>query len=163
MALVDFIIIIIITVLVVLGLIWGFVKIAIAMGTWIAASVISFTFAPHLSSSLLTTVIESDPMRLAAAMGILFVLTLMVGAVVSFLVRQFISKTGLTGLDRVLGMVVGATLGLVIVTALVFIAGLTRVPSAEWWQTSLLIEHFETLAIWLQGYLPVDVARNFSY
>jgi len=162
MTLVDFAIVIIIAVLLVLGLIWGFVKIAIALGTWIAASMVSFNFAPNLASSLLTS-IESPPMRLAAAMGILFVLTLMVGAVVSFLVRQFVSKTGLSGLDRVLGMVIGFSLGLVVVVALVFVAGLTQAPSYDWWQSSILIERFESLATWLQGYLPDDVAKYFSY
>ncbi len=162
MTLVDFGIVIIIAVLLVLGLIWGFVKIAIALGTWIAASMVSFNFAPNLASSLLTS-IESPPMRLAAAMGILFVLTLMVGAVVSFLVRQFVSKTGLSGLDRVLGMVIGFSLGLVVVVALVFVAGLTQAPSYDWWQSSILIERFESLATWLQGYLPDDVAKYFSY
>lgn len=162
MTLVDFGIVIIIAVLLVLGLIWGFVKIAIALGTWMAASTISFGFAPNLASALLTS-IESPPMRLAAAMGILFVLTLMVGAVVSFLVRQFISKTGLSGLDRVLGMIIGASLGLVVVVALVFIAGLTDAPGYDWWKSSMLIERFETLAMWLQGYLPDDVAKYFSY
>ncbi|HEY9202010.1 MAG TPA: CvpA family protein [Gammaproteobacteria bacterium] len=162
MTLVDFGIVIIIAVLLVLGLIWGFVKIAIALGTWVAASMVSFNFAPNLASSLLTS-IESPPMRLAAAMGILFVLTLMVGAVVSFLVRQFVSKTGLSGLDRVLGMVIGFSLGLVVVVALVFVAGLTQAPSYDWWQSSILIERFESLATWLQGYLPDDVAKYFSY
>lgn len=162
MTLVDFGIVIIIAVLLVLGLIWGFVKIAIALGTWVAASMVSFNFAPNLASSLLTS-IESPPMRLAAAMGILFVLTLMVGAVVSFLVRQFVSKTGLSGLDRVLGMVIGFSLGLVVVVALVFVAGLTQAPAYDWWQSSILIERFESLATWLQGYLPDDVAKYFSY
>jgi len=162
MTLVDFGIVTIIAVLLVLGLIWGFVKIAIALGTWLAASTISFSFAPNLAASLLTS-IESPPMRLAAAMGILFVLTIMVGAVVSFLVRQFVSKTGLSGLDRVLGLIIGSSLGLVVVVALVFIAGLTNAPAYDWWQSSLLIERFETLALWLQGYLPDDVAKYFSY
>ncbi|RDH84842.1 MAG: colicin V production CvpA [endosymbiont of Galathealinum brachiosum] len=162
MTLVDFGIVTIIAVLLVLGLVWGFVKIAIALGTWLAASTISFSFAPNLAASMLTS-IDSPPMRLAAAMGILFVLTIMVGAVVSFLVRQFVSKTGLSGLDRVLGLVIGGSLGLLIVIALVFIAGLTNAPSYDWWQSSLLIERFETLAMSLQAYLPDDVAKYFSY
>ena len=162
MTLVDFGIITIIAVLLVLGLIWGFVKIAIALGTWIAASTISFGFAPNLASSLLTS-IDSPPMRLAAAMGILFILTLMVGALVSFVVRQFVSKTGLSGLDRVLGMVIGLSLGLLVVIGMVFVAGLTNAPSYDWWQSSLLIERFESLAMWLLGFLPDDVAKYFSY
>lgn len=162
MTLVDFGIVTIIAVLLLLGLVWGFAKVAIALGTWLAASMISFSFAPNLAASMLTS-IESPPMRLAAAMGILFVLTIMVGAVVSFLVRQFVSKTGLSGLDRVLGLIIGGSLGLVVVIALVFVAGLTNAPSYDWWQSSILIERFETLALWLQGYLPDDVAKYFSY
>ncbi len=162
MTLVDFGIVTILAVLLLLGLIWGFVKIAIALGTWLAASTISFSFAPNLAASLLTS-IESPPMRLAAAMGILFVLTIMIGAVVSFIARQFVSKTGLSGLDRVLGLIIGGSLGLVIVVALVFVAGLTNAPSYDWWQASLFIERFESLAQWLQGYLPDDVAKYFSY
>jgi len=162
MTLVDFGIVTILVVLLLLGLIWGFVKIAIALGTWLAASTISFSFAPNLAASMLTS-IESPPMRLAAAMGILFVLTIMVGAVVSFIARQFVNKTGLSGLDRVLGLFIGASLGLVIVVALVFIAGLTNAPSYDWWQSSLFIERFESLAIFLQEYLPDDVAKYFSY
>ena len=91
MALVDFGIILVIAVLLVLGLLWGFVKIAIALGTWVAASTISFSFAPNLAASMLQSV-ESPAMRLAIAMGILFVLTIMLGALVSFLVRQVINN-----------------------------------------------------------------------
>jgi membrane protein required for colicin V production len=163
MTLIDFGIILIISVLLVLGLIWGFAKIAIALGTWIAASVISFTFAPNLAASLLQSSIDSPAMRLAVAMGILFILTIMLGSLVSFLVRQIVNKTGLSTLDRLLGMIIGATLGLMVVVALVFVAGLTPMPQYEWWQMSVLIERFETLAVWLQGYLPDDVSRYFSY
>ncbi|MDH5765659.1 MAG: CvpA family protein [Gammaproteobacteria bacterium] len=162
MTLVDFGIVLIVSTLLVLGLIWGFVKIALALGTWIAASVISFGFAPNLAATFLQD-IESPAMRLAIAMGVLFLLTIMLGALVSFLMRQLITKTGLTALDRVLGMVIGASLGLIVIVGLVFVAGLTPVPTYEWWQASLLIERFEVLVIWLQGYLPSDVAKYFSY
>jgi membrane protein required for colicin V production len=162
MALVDFGIILIITVLLVLGLIWGFVKIAIALGTWVAASTISFTFAPNLAASMLQSV-ESPAMRLSIAMAVLFILTIMLGALVSFLIRQVINKTGLSALDRVLGMVIGTSLGFIIVIALVFVAGLTAAPDYSWWGESLLINRFEALAVWLQGYLPDDVAKYFSY
>lgn len=162
MTLVDFAIVLIISILVVLGLIWGFIKIAMALGTWIAASIISFSFAPNLAASLLSS-IENPAMRIAVAMGILFVLTIMLGALVSYMARQFITKTGLTGLDRVLGMAIGASLGLIVVVGLVFIAGLTPAPQNDWWESSALVGRFEHMAIWLQSYLPSDVAKYFSY
>ncbi len=162
MTLLDFAIVLIISILVVLGLIWGFVKIAMALGTWVAASIISFSLAPNLAASLLSS-IENPAMRLAVAMGILFVLTIMLGALVSVMARHLITKTGLTGLDRVLGMVIGATLGLIVVVGLVFIAGLTPAPQYEWWESSALAGRFEHMAMWLQSYLPSDVAKYFRY
>ncbi len=162
MNMIDFGIVLLLAVLLGLGLVWGFVKITIALGTWITASFVSFNFGPNLAASLLNS-IESDALRLGAAMGLLFVLTIMMGALVSFLVRQIINKTGLSGLDRVLGMLVGGTLGMLIIIALVFIIGLTDIPQLALWQSSILIERFEILAAWLQGYLPADVAKYFSY
>ncbi|MCW8957209.1 MAG: CvpA family protein [Gammaproteobacteria bacterium] len=162
MTLIDFAIVLIISILLVLGLVWGFVKIAMALGTWVAASIISFSFAPNLAASLLSS-IENPAMRLAIAMGILFVLTIMLGALVSFMARQLITKTGLTGLDRVLGMGIGASLGMIVVIGLVFVAGLTPAPQYEWWESSVLVGRFEHLAMWLQSYLPNDVAKYFRY
>ena len=159
---IDFGIIVLLAVVLVLGLIWGFVKITVALGTWITASFVSFNFGPNLAASLLSS-IESDALRLGSSMGLLFVLTIMMGALLSFLIRQIISKTGLSGLDRVLGMLVGGSLGMMVIVVLVFVAGLTDVPKMELWQSSLLIERFEVLAEWLQGYLPSDVAKYFSY
>jgi membrane protein required for colicin V production len=36
-------------------------------------------------------------------------------------------------------------------------------PNDSWWQNSLLIEHFETLAVWVRDLLPADLAEYIHF
>ncbi len=82
---------------------------------------------------------------------------------VNHLIAQLVEKTGLTGTDRALGVIFGLLRGAAIVTLLVLIAGATPMPDDNWWQNSLLLEHFERLAIWVQGFLPSDIAEYIHF
>lgn len=163
MTFVDYGIISIIGILLILGIVWGFLRVAVMLASWITAVVISINFAPNLSASLLKPMIDSTALRLAIAMAILFVITLMLGALVNFLLRQIAGKAGLTGLDRVLGLILGTALGMLIVLVAVFFAGLTPLPEYGWWQSSVLLGYFEVMVRWLIDFLPADFAKYFSY
>ena len=163
MTIVDLGIISIIGILLMLGLVWGFLRVSVMLGTWFAAIVISLHFAPNLSAALLKPLIDSAAVRLAVAMVILFVLTLMIGALVNFLLRQIAGKAGLTGLDRILGLLLGTALGALIVLVAVFFAGLTPLPKYQWWQSSLLLGYFEIMVRWVLDFMPADLAQFFKY
>ena len=102
-------------------------------------------------------------MRIFAAFITLFIVTLILGALVNHLIAQVVEKTGLTGTDRALGIIFGLIRGVAIVTLLVLLAGATPMPNDLWWQNSLLIEYFEKLAIWLQQWLPADLASSINF
>ena len=163
MTIVDVGIISIIGILLVLGIVWGFLRVTVMLGTWFAAIIITINFAPNLSAALLKPVIDSAALRLGIAMVILFVLTLMVGALINFLLRQVAGKAGLTGLDRVLGLLLGTALGTLIILVFVFFAGLTPLPRYQWWQTSMLLGYFEIMVRWVLDFLPTDLAQFFTY
>ena len=95
--------------------------------------------------------------------GILFLITLIVGAIVNFIVSQLVEKTGLSGTDKALGVVFGAARGLLIVTMVVLLASLTPMPEADWWQGSALLGFFEQLAGWLRGVVPADAVGKFNF
>lgn len=163
MTYVDYGIISIIGILLILGIVWGFLRVAVMLASWVAAVIIAINFAPNLSASLLKPMIDSTALRLGVAMAVLFVITLMLGALVNFLLRQIAGKAGLTGLDRVLGLILGTALGTLIILVAVFFAGLTSLPEYSWWQSSVLLGYFEVMVRWLIDFLPSDLAKYFSY
>src|SRR5690606_34227699 len=66
--------------------------------------------------------IESPSIRKVTAVGSLFLATLLVGSLLLFIVGRLVAATGLTGLDRLLGMVFGALRGVLIVVLLLMLA-----------------------------------------
>ena len=77
------------------------------------------------------------------------------------LISQMVKKTGLSGADRIFGVAFGILRGALIVIVFVVIAGMTPLPEADWWQSSTLLQWFESAAIVIQDYIPDDL--NLSY
>ena len=95
------------------------------------------------------TQIESMYIRNGTAIGILFVLTLIVGAIVNYVISQLVDKTGLSGTDRVLGAIFGLVRGALIVAALLFFMDtFTNFEQTDWWKESQLIPHFGFIIEW---------------
>lgn len=158
----DLAIIGIILVSTLISLVRGFVKESISLVSWILAGIIAFRYFAALSEILLPYV-ESPTLRTGISFSILFVCTLIIGAIVNFMASQMVSKTGLSGTDKTLGMVFGAARGALIITMLVLLAGLSAtLPNETWWQESSMIEYFTNMANWLKDILPQDIASRFA-
>ena len=160
MTVVDVVVIFVIFLSALFSLIRGFVKEAISLATWIIAIWLAATFAPQLAAALPNS-LESEAVRQAVGFGVLFVLTLMVGALVNMLIAQVVKKTGLSGADRIFGVAFGTLRGGLIIIVFVVIGGMTPLPDADWWQSSVLLQWFESTAIVIQEYIPDDL--NLSY
>ena len=160
MTVVDIVVIFVIFLSALFSLIRGFVKEAISLATWIIAIWLAVTFAPKLAAALPNS-IESEAVRQAIGFGVLFVLTLIVGTIVNTLINQVVKKTGLSSADRIFGVTFGILRGGLIIIVFVVIGGMTPLPDAEWWQSSILLQWFESAAIVIQEYIPQDL--NLSY
>lgn len=98
--------------------------------------------------------IEIPSLRVIAGCTILFVATLMLGALVNYLIGELVRVTGLSGTDRFLGMVFGAARGALLIVVLVGLVSLA--PAVEqdlWWQKSILIPHFLMVADWSKTFI----------
>lgn len=140
----------------------GFLREVLSLLAWISAVWLSVSFTPQLAF-LLENQIANDSLRVLIAFVSLFISTLIVASLANFLVSQLVKKTGFSGTDRMIGVIFGLARGGVIVAVIVLIIGFTTVPQESWWQESLLLEHFQTLAIWLKGNFPADMATQFAY
>ncbi|HHX35497.1 MAG TPA: CvpA family protein [Gammaproteobacteria bacterium] len=125
----------------------GFVKEALSLVTWVVAGAIAWMFGGSLAHYF-QPYIDTPSVRIIAACALLFVVTLLIGALVNFLLTQLIRVTGLTGTDRLLGMVFGAARGLLLIVILVGLLSLAPVQQDTWWQQSTLIPHFLLIADW---------------
>ncbi len=140
----------------------GFLREVLSLVAWISAVFLSVSFTPQLSI-LLEGQIVNDSLRVLISFISLFVSTLIVASLVSFLVSQLVKKTGFSGTDRMIGVIFGLARGGVIVAVIVLAIGFTTIPQEQWWQESLLLEHFQTLAVWMKGHFPEEMVAQFAY
>jgi membrane protein required for colicin V production len=144
---------------VLIGLFRGLISEVLSLVIWIAAFWASWAFGPLVSAQL-EHAISMPTLRYSVGYGICFVAVLILGALVRFAVRRLIWSTGLSGIDRLFGMVFGFVRGVLIVTLLVFLAGLTALTREPWWQQSVLLPQFQEAAAWLGQNVPPGVSSS---
>lgn len=140
----------------------GAVREAFHLGGWIIAFLVSSAYAGALSLAL-PAVIEHPGLRMAISFVLLFIGTLILAALVGLLVSKAARSAGLGFADRMLGAIFGLARGLLIVVAVVLVAGLTSVPREPFWREARLSDPLEVIALRLRPYLPEDLSRKLSY
>ena len=152
----DFAVLAVIALSALISLIRGFVREVISLVVWIAAFWIGIRYASEVAVYF-ADYIPSPTIQLGAGFVVLFVLTLIVGALINYVAGQFVGRTGLTGTDRYIGVIFGLARGVVVVAVLVLAAGLTALPREPWWQESVLVQQFQPwvceigVSEWLDG------------
>lgn len=159
---VDYLIIAIAVISAGVGLIRGFVKEVLSLISWAVAIWVAFTFHQQVAT-LLTDYIASPSIRSFAAFLGLFIITLIVGALINYLISKLVQKTGLSGTDRTLGFVFGLLRSAAIVVLLILLGRTTVMPADPWWQESALLAHFEPYAKWAHNFLPDNIATHISF
>ncbi|WP_409419469.1 CvpA family protein [Marinomonas sp. RS-M-Aa-14] len=145
---IDWLIIAVVILSTLLSLKRGFVKEVLSLLTWVIAFVVAVKFSNQMQV-LLVEQVQNDQIRYIVAFITLFIATLIVGALVSFLLSSLIQVTGLSSTDRVLGMLFGFARGSLIVIAFVALLSLSpAIEQSEFWKTSQLIPQLSQLNEW---------------
>lgn len=149
---VDYLIIGVIAASAFLSLIRGFVKEALSLIVWFSAFFIASQYYIPLASYF--TTMPDLIVRNGIAITVLFVCTLAVGGIVNFALLQIIQKAGLSGPDRLLGVVFGLVRGILIVSVVLFLLdSFSPLPTTPEWKDAVLIPHFGLVIEWFFGYL----------
>jgi membrane protein required for colicin V production len=158
----DIGIVVIVAISVVIGLIRGFVVEVLSLVVWIAAVVLAFVFGPEVAGWFGAS-IDLPSARVALGYAVVFFGVLIAGAIFVYLMRKLVQGTGLSGTDRVLGMLFGLARGAVVVVVLVLLLGFTPMPRDPWWQESRALPVFQALAGHAARFLPESLAEYVEY
>ena len=153
----DILILAVIIISVVIGVVRGFFREALSVATWAAAVWITLNYS-HVMDPLLGSVASPD-LRFWAGKILIFILVLIVGGLINHFIHILVAKTGLSGTDRLLGMLFGAIRGALVVGLAVVIFRLMGLDQELWWGESRAIAFFEPAADWMQGYLEEGLER----
>lgn len=158
----DFAIIGIVVLSTFISLIRGFIKEAVSLATWVFAVWASLRYAPFVASYL-TEMVDIPSLRMGVAALIIFISTLIVGALINYIISQLVEKTGFSGTDRTLGAVFGIMRGVLVVAIIVMLASLTPIPQDPWWKQSAFLPVFQEKITVYKAYLPEQIADNFDF
>lgn len=157
----DYAIIIIIFLSTVISLIRGFIREALSLAAWIIAFWASLTFS-NVFSEKLEPYIHSNSLRYIAAFFIIFIIILIIGVFINFIITRLIEKTGLSGTDRLLGVIFGFARGVLLIAIILLAAKMTSFTNESVWAKSRLVPQFTSIENWLVKYVPKDLQKNFK-
>jgi membrane protein required for colicin V production len=145
-----------------IGFARGFMKEFISLVTWVAACVLATMFASELAASF-----SGGTAQVANAMGngavatqsvsivalaisflVIFIGTMIVGALVNYFLSGAVSVSGLGFINRLLGGIFGLARGYIITVVLIFITQLTPVANQPAWTQSEIVTAMQPAATW---------------
>jgi membrane protein required for colicin V production len=98
-----------------------------------------------------------------AGFATVFVGVLAVFALGRLVVAGLLRAVGLGWADRILGMLFGIGRGVLVVLAVVLLAGMTPLPREDWWREAMLSAPLETAVVASKPWLPRVVAQRIRF
>jgi membrane protein required for colicin V production len=140
----------------------GLVYEVLSLLAWIVAAVVARVFsaslAPYMPSALGT-----EAIKITAAFTALFIVTLIVGGIVTWLLSKLVKWVGLGWVDGLLGALFGMVRGVLVVVLAVVLAGLTDLPQTPFWRNAWSSRALADIALASRVWLPHSVAQRLHY
>jgi membrane protein required for colicin V production len=148
---VDFLILAVIGISILISFMRGFIKEIVSILIWCAAVLLAFLYAGKLASRF--TEISSQQIRYILSFIAIFICVLIAGVIINALTGVLVSKSGISVVDRFLGIFFGAARGALLVAVTIMLlhfGGFSFKAVGE----SQLVPKFLPLVSWLDKYVP---------
>jgi membrane protein required for colicin V production len=157
MVIVDYILLGAFAVSVGIGFFRGFFREALSLINWALALWLAWRFSGVLDPLLAS--VSSPALKLWLGRIGVFVGALLAGALVGHLIVLAVRKSGLTGVDRTLGMVFGAGRGVLVIGIMVIGFQLLEMDKEPWWQDSVIVPRTAELTSAIREFMDVGLDR----
>jgi len=159
----DFLIVLILGCLAILGAWRGLVREFMSLLTWIVACVVAWVFAAD-AAPVFSAVVAEPVFAQVLGLTLIFLGVFVTGTIIARLMDKLVMHQKVLRVpNRVVGALFGVGRGVVIVVVAFMLAGLTSFPQRPWWRQAFLAPYFEQVALFAANYVPRDVARHIRY
>jgi membrane protein required for colicin V production len=155
---VDWAIVGVLGVSVLLGIVRGFVREALAVAGWVVGIALALRYSVELGAKLPFDV-PAPALRTGIGAAAIVVASVFVGALAGWIVRRLLEAARLSATDRALGALFGVVRAVLIVLAVVFFVSGTTVARRPWWRESVLLPPIEAAVRFASPYLPESFAQ----
>ncbi|MEH6458694.1 CvpA family protein [Chitinimonas sp. JJ19] len=158
----DYAVLVIVGMSVLLAVLRGGVSEILSLAAWILGFWLAQRYAATVGAMLPADVPTTELRLIAGFVGILLGVWF-VSAIVRITVAQFLKASGMAPLDRFIGALFGLARGVLIVLAMVIVAGLTSLPRENIWRDAMFSPPFEALAVTIKPWLPPQLAAYIKF
>lgn len=156
----DFAVMAILLVSLSLGVWRGLVYEVLSLAGWPIAFVLSRMYAGEIAPLM---PLMQETMRIALAYAVVFIAALIVWGILAWLFSRLMKAVGLGWLDRMMGALFGVLRGVLVILALVWLAGLTNIPEQPFWRAAQTSRAAENVALLTKAWLPDSIAQRIHY
>ena len=156
----DFGVISILLISLLFGLWRGLLYEVLSILGWPIAFVVSNIYADSLA---LHIPIKQEMVRLVGAYALVFVAVIIVWGILVLVLTKLMRMIGLGQVDRMLGGVFGLLRGLLVILAVVWLAGMTDFPEQPFWREAQMSKGAEDVALLTKSWLPESISQRIHY
>lgn len=158
---VDALIMLITAASMIMGLVRGLVKEALAVGGWLISSWVTVVFGDEVVHYL-SQFIGNRYLLISFSYGGLFILVLLISSIINLVLSSVIKFAGFGIVDDILGLVFGFARAVLLIAIISILVQLLGFSTSSWWQESQYIDYFSPVAKWILQFIP-DNIQNFSF
>lgn len=137
----------------------GFVGEIFGLIGWIVAFLVAARYVGYLLPWIPANWPGGALTQWLIAFALIVIGVVLVAGVANALITRLVTASGLSGVDRSLGLLFGVVRGVVLVLILVVLGGLTELPQHEFWRNALLRPYADQAVRKLEPLLPPTLAE----
>jgi membrane protein required for colicin V production len=144
------------------GMMRGFISALASMVAWLLSGWVAFHYGGD-AAHLLASDGQPSASELLGGYVLSFVGVMIFVGLTGWAIRRLVKSVGLSGLDRVLGLVLGLARGALVACIVLLLAAFSDLPKEPEWQRSPVVPMLLPGAQWLSQWLPEWTVQELDF